>query len=125
LQIRYDPNRVRFLIHGPIAPAVGAALRQLGHDAEEFGQNDLSADELLEQCHVKQLDIVTADAALARSACEFRGKFDRCIVYVQTTGPDAQGQAIERLFERYRRLSPRRLYTVTESRVKVRQLAGG
>jgi hypothetical protein len=35
-----------------------------------------------------------------------------------------QGAAITRLFERYKRLTPRRLYTVTRSRVKIRQLPG-
>ena len=32
--------------------------------------------------------------------------------------------AIDRLFARYKRLSPRRLYTVTATRVKIRQLPG-
>jgi hypothetical protein len=31
---------------------------------------------------------------------------------------------VDRLFDRYKRLSPGRLYTVTGSRVKVRQLPG-
>ena len=38
--------------------------------------------------------------------------------------PRDQGRAIERLFERYQRLTPGRLYTVTASRVKIRQLPG-
>jgi hypothetical protein len=36
-----------------------------------------------------------------------------------------QDDAITRLFERYKRLTPGRLYTVTGSRVKIRQLPAG
>jgi hypothetical protein len=45
------------------------------------------------------------------------------MVYLQLDGGDVeQDDAIDRLFKRYKRLSPGRLYTVTAARVKVRQL---
>jgi hypothetical protein len=37
-------------------------------------------------------------------------------------GAVEQDDAVDRLFTRYKRLTPERLYTVTETRVKVRQL---
>ena len=55
-----------------------------------------------------------------RFAAEVR---DRVVVYLQLEGGDVeQDDAIDRLFKRYKRLTPGRLYTVTGSRVKVRQL---
>jgi hypothetical protein len=119
---------VRFLVHGNLSPAVGAALQRLGHSVEQFPSDGLSPDELLEQCHVKQLDLVTNDAALAHGviASPPAAKFDRCIVFLQLPGGDAeQGGAIDRLFKRFKRLSPKKMYTVTETRVKVRQLPEG
>ena len=51
--------------------------------------------------------------------------FGRSIVYLQLEGGDVeQDDAVDRLFERYKRLTPGRLYTVTGSRVKIRQLPG-
>ena len=42
-------------------------------------------------------------------------------MYLQLEGGDVeQDDAIDRLFARYKRLTPGRLYTVTASRVKVR-----
>jgi hypothetical protein len=72
---------------------------------------------------VKQLDVVTNDAEIARSASGLEKKIDRSIVYLQLAGGDVeQDDAIDRLFARYKRLSPKKLYTVTETRVKVRQM---
>jgi hypothetical protein len=51
--------------------------------------------------------------------------FGRSLVYLQLEGGDVeQDDAIDRLFDRYKRLTPGRLYTVTGSRVKIRQLPG-
>ena len=51
--------------------------------------------------------------------------FGRSVVYLHLEGGDVeQDDAVTRLFERYKRLTPGRLYTVTASRVKVRQLPG-
>jgi hypothetical protein len=46
-------------------------------------------------------------------------------VFLQLEGGDVeQDDAIDRLFARYKRLSPGRMYTVTGTRVKIRQLPG-
>jgi len=82
-------------------------------------------EEVLRLAHQRQLDVVTTDAALASAATQLAGRFDRCVVYIQVEGDDVeQDDAVDRLFERYKRLTPGKLYTVTGSRVKVRQLPG-
>jgi hypothetical protein len=70
-----------------------------------------------------QLDICTTDAALSAAPFLLKFWFNRSIVYLQLEGGEVeQDDAIDRLFARYKRLTPGRLYTVTGSRVKVRQL---
>jgi hypothetical protein len=122
---RYDP-RVRFLLHGNLAPAVTEALRRHEHKpvtVAEAGIDTLDPAELLDQAAEKQLDVFTADAALAGTPFEHRIPFKRVIVFLQLSGGDVeQDDAIDRLFARYKRLTPGRLYTVTETRVKIRQL---
>jgi hypothetical protein len=116
---------VRFLVQcNAIAPAVKAALVRHGHGVDEFAFVDLTAAELLEQLHVKQLDLVTDDAELVKAAGDSPpARFGRCVVYLQLSGGEVeQDDAIDRLFGRYKRLSPRKIYTVTETRVKVRQM---
>ena len=83
--------------------------------------------ELLEAANRRQWDLLTNDGSLASAAVEPDARrFTRCVVYLQLEGGDVeQDDAIDRLFERYKRLSPGRLYTVTATRVKVRQLPGG
>ena len=84
---------------------------------------DASPAEVLEAAHVKQLDIVTNDPALANAPFESPIKFARSLVFLQLPGGDVeQDDAIDRLFKRYKRLTPGRMYTVTETRVKIRQL---
>ena len=63
---------------------------------------------------------VTLTARLAISYAVFGG----VIVLVLETAAQDPGRAIERLLERYRRLTPGRLYTITPNRVKIRQLPG-
>ncbi|MCS7034081.1 MAG: hypothetical protein NZ561_08810 [Phycisphaerae bacterium] len=120
---------MRFLIHGTLAPAVADAVRRHGHIAADAQMAELpeglAPDELLTELHRRQLDVITNDSALVAAALEGRAKFQRCIGYLRLSGGDVeQTQAIDRLFGRYGRLSPRRLYTVTGTRVKVRQLPG-
>jgi len=81
----------------------------------------------LKAAHKAQLDVMTSDPRLAESPLAADAPpFGRSIVYLQLEGGDVeQDDAVTRLFERYRRLTPGRLYTVTGSRVKVRQLPGG
>lgn len=79
--------------------------------------------ELLMHANRSQLDVITDDSELAAAACQQAPSFGRSIVYLQLEGGAvAQDDAIDRLFQRYKRLTPGRLYTVTGSRVKVRQL---
>jgi hypothetical protein len=49
--------------------------------------------------------------------------FRRSIVYLQLQGGEVElDDAVDRLFTRFKRLTSGRLYTVTATRVKVRQL---
>lgn len=117
---------VRWLLHGNLTPAVAEALRRHEHTViplAELPSADASLAGVLKLAHEKQLDIVTNDEALARAPYETGQKFIRSIVYLQLEGGDAeQDDAIDRLFARFKRLNGGRLYTVTTSRVKVRQL---
>ncbi len=78
---------------------------------------------VLEAAHKGQYDLLTTDGVLADAPFHMPTPFGRTIVYLQLGGGDVeQDDAIDRLFDRYKRLTPGRLYTVTASRVKVRQL---
>ena len=62
----------------------------------------------------KQLDLLTVDASLVNAIFEESIPFNRVVVYLQLEGGDVeQDDAIDRLFKRYKRLTPGRLYTVT------------
>jgi predicted nuclease of predicted toxin-antitoxin system len=120
---------MRWLLHGNLTAAVGEALRRHGHTAdssEKLGIDATNPSELLKSANTKQLDIITADSELADAPFTNGSRFDRSIVFLQVEGGDVeQDDAIDRLFKRYKRLTPRRLYTVTGSRVKIRQLPQG
>ena len=116
-------------MHGPMTAAVGDALRRHGHTATDMLAAGLppAADpaDVLHAAKAGQLDIVTTDATLSAAPYLLDVWFDRSMVYLQLEGADVeQDDAIDRLFERYRAPVPGRLYTVTGSRVKVRQLPG-
>ena len=119
---------MRWLLHGTLTPAVADALRRHGHHAQTLAEARIDATdrgEVLEAAHERQLDVMTDDAQLAAAPFERATPFARSIVFLQLEGSDVeQDDAVDRLFERYKRLSPSRLYTVTGSRVKVRQLPG-
>ena len=122
---------MRWLLHGNLTSAVADALKHRGDtvvDPSTVGVTPETARaELLEAAHKAQLDVMTSDPRLAESPLAADAPpFGRSIVYLQLEGGDVeQDDAVTRLFERYRRLTPGRLYTVTGSRVKVRQLPGG
>ncbi len=120
---------MRWLLHGNLTPAVGEALRRHEHTAgtaSELGIETSDPAELLKVAGAKQLDVVTADPTLAGTPFEQGVSFNRSIVFLQLEGGDIeQDDAIDRLFARYKRLAPGRLYTVTGSRVKIRQLPKG
>jgi len=102
-----------------LAPAaVAEALTRHGHKVHSPEELTPPPDDLLKAASEKQWDVITTDGKLAMSPFETQRWFKRSIVYLQSSEPDA----VDRLFARYKRLSPGRLYTVTASRVKIRQL---
>ncbi len=120
---------MQWLVYGTLAPAVGDALVRHGdkvHAPVELNLPDGAAlPDILKAAQQKQWDILTNDQALANAPFEAQIPFPRTIVYLQLPGGEVeQDDAIDRLYDRYKRLSPRRLYTVTETRVKIRQLPG-
>jgi hypothetical protein len=121
---------MRFLLHGTITPAAADAIVRHGHSAQTLEQAglaaDLGTDELVKAAHKKQLELVTADKSIVEWIYASGARVQRTVVYLQLAGGDVeQDDAIDRLFERYKRLTPGRLYTLTETRVKVRQLPTG
>lgn len=113
-------------MYGNLTPAVGDALRRHGHTASTPAELQIEASdpaEILEAAGERQLDVLTNDPSLANIPFAGGAPFHRSIVFLQLEGGDVeQDDAIDRLFERYKRLSPKRLYTVTSTRVKIRQL---
>ena len=120
---------MRFLLIGNLTPAVADAVARHGHQALDPKSLDLAADsprdQILKGAEKAQLDIITADPQLADAPYQLDYYFHRSIVFLQLAGGEVeQDDAIDRLFERYKSPKPRRLYTVTETRVKIRQLPG-
>jgi CheY-like chemotaxis protein len=117
---------MRWLLHGSLAHAIAEALKRHGHQVTTLQDAKIESEdltELLQQAHKQQLDVITADAQVPDIVFQQKIPFGRSIVFLQLAGGDVeQDDAIDRLFERYKRLSPGRLYTVTATRVKIRQL---
>jgi predicted nuclease of predicted toxin-antitoxin system len=119
---------MQFLLHGSLSPAVAEALKRHEHVTHAIAELGVAAEaatpkEILEASGRKQWDICTPDADLVHSAQIDPGAFKRSIVFLQLEGGDVeQDDAIDRLFTRYPRFTPGRVYTVTASRVKIRQL---
>jgi predicted nuclease of predicted toxin-antitoxin system len=118
---------MRWLLHGTLTPAVAEALVRHGHTAfpmAELGTPETATGaEIVRAAQSKNWDVITSDASLVNAVFDEAIWFNRSIVFLQLQGGDVeQDDAIDRLFERYKRLTPRRLYTVTETRVKIRQL---
>jgi hypothetical protein len=106
---------MQWLVHAP--PSVAEALIRHEH------KTHVAEGDQLQIARENQWDIITTDAALAMRPFEEPKFFHRSVVYLQLTGGDAElADAVDRLFLRYKRLTPGRLYTVTATRVKVRQL---
>ena len=109
--------------------AVSDALKRHEHTVVEAAAINLPAGaspgDVLKAANTAQLDILTTDSALVTAPFDLDLWFQRSIVYLHVEGGDVeQDDAIDRLFDRYKRLTPGRLYSVTGSRVKVRQLPG-
>lgn len=123
---------MRLLLHGNLTPAVAEALRTRGDTVRQPSDVDVPpdapADDVLKAAQKDQAEVLTTDPALAGALFDRESpapRFDRSIVFFQLEGGDVeQDDAVTRLFERYKRLTPGRLYTVTANRVKVRQLPG-
>ena len=120
---------MRFLLIGNLTPAVAAAIVRHGHQtatAESLHLTEATTkEEILKTADKAQLDIVTADPELIEAPYALDLHFHRSIIFLQLAGGDVeQDDAIDRLFTRYKAPKPKRLYTVTENRVKVRQLPG-
>ena len=121
---------MRIIIHGTTAsPAIAAALLRHGHKVVSAEEVQIAPEgttqEFFAACHKAQVDILTTDAEMADAPFQTPAKFDRSLVFLQLAGADIeQDDAVDRLFERYKRLTPGRMYTVTETRVKIRQLPG-
>src|SRR5688572_24961220 len=123
---------MRLLLHGRLTPAVADALRARGDTVRQLADvgvtPESSPDEIIKAAHKDQAEVLTTEPTLATALFdrEDAPAFNRSIVYFQLEGGDVeQDDAVNRLFERYKRLTPGRLYTVTGSRVKVRQLPQG
>ncbi len=121
---------MRWLLHGPMTAAVGDALRRHEHEAIDLatpgpaaGGRPARRADGRPAGPARHPDHRLRRFAAAPYLLEFW--FQRSIVYLQLDGADVeQDDAIDRLFERYKTPTPGRLYTVTGSRVKVRQLPG-
>lgn len=117
---------MRWLIHGLIEPQAADLLRQRGDTIVDPSTLDpVPADiaAILLAARRAQLDILTCDPALPAAVYESAMAFKRSIVFLQAAASEHE-LSLMRLFERYKRLTPSRLYTVTASRVKIRQLPG-
>ncbi len=120
---------MRWILHGNLTPAVDDAL--VRHEQKPSPASvlelppDASSLAFFKTALSKQFDVLTTDTALINAIFDEKIYFPRVVVYLQLEGGDIeQDDAIDRLFARYKRLTPGRLYTVTGSRVKVRQLPG-
>ena len=120
---------MRWVLHGNITPAAAEALRRHADNTVGVAELGLAADaspfELLKTAQTRQLDFFTTDADLITAIFDEKIHFNRVVVYLQFQGGDVeQDDAVDRLYQRYKRLTPGRLYTVTGARVKIRQLPG-
>src|SRR4051812_10862846 len=120
---------MRWVLHGNLTPAVADALRRHEHDPRPLAElalaENASPRDLFKAAQSKQLDVMTSDADLINAIFDQSIGFNRVVGYLQLEGGDVeQDDAVDRLFKRYKRLTPGRLYTVTGSRVKIRQLPG-
>jgi hypothetical protein len=118
---------MRWLLHGNLTAAVTDALKRHGHEVRDLTAAGLSPESesasVLQTARKEQLDLLTTEASMAQAPFDQDFWFNRSIVYLQLEGGDVeQDDAVDRLFERYKRLTPGRLYPVTGTRVKVRQL---
>ncbi len=120
---------MQFFIHGDLTEEVAAAMVRHGHRVHRLDElvgeaaAPASPGELMLELSRRQWCLLTADRELVHQIYDQALTFKLCIVLL-IDQPDQRSASIDRLFERYKRLSGKRLYTVTSGRVKVRQLPG-
>jgi hypothetical protein len=130
---------MQFVVHGTVPKEVPAELAKRQHTirvlselagpGEDPGAIEASGGDpalLLPLLERQQVHLFTADAGLVRELYERKIPFRGVIVLLlsDTGGSADAAEPVARLFERYKRLTPGRLYTVTPNRVKIRQLPG-
>ncbi len=125
---------MRFLIQGtadaPIHAEAEAALESHGHKchrpadlatADQPAPGPQEVPELLKALANHQLFLMTTNEATVHEIFNKKLNFGEIVVLlVHARTADEQAAAIDRLFERFKRLSLRRLYTVTNGKAKVR-----
>lgn len=120
---------MQFFIHGDLAEEVVEAMVRHGHRVHRLDElvgeaaAPASPGELLRELSRRQWCLLTADREFVHQVYDQGLTFHLCFVLLIDQS-DQRGASIDRLFERYKRLSGKRLYTVTSGRVKVRQLPG-
>src|SRR4051812_3341638 len=103
---------MRWLIHGNVTKATAEALVRHEHQAKSLADVELTDGappaDVLASARKQQLEILTADSSIVDAIYEQRLPFDgRVVVFLQLEGGDVeQDDAINRLFTRYKRLSP-------------------
>ncbi|MBV8782360.1 MAG: hypothetical protein JO353_13265 [Phycisphaerae bacterium] len=108
---------MRWFVDSSLTPAVADALIRHEHKAVPLPERSWK------EIRGAQLDVITADGDWVAEALRGETGFNRSIIYLLVgPGEVEQDDAVDRLFTRFKRLVPGRLYTVTNSRVKVRQL---
>jgi hypothetical protein len=119
---------LRFLLYGSFSDDVSAQFLEAGHKVTlpiEAGiALDSPAAEVLEAARRGQYELVVADRTMLNALLPTAGRrdvFGRVLVFLNAGNSDA-ALAVVRLFDRYKRLTPGRLYTVSPQRVKVSQL---
>lgn len=118
---------MQWFVDQALSSAVDEALKRHGHIVHRLGELGLAEDarlgEIVAAARQKQWDIITGNDAVVQWIYDNDFWTQRSVVYLQVEGGDVeQDDAVDRLFTRYKRLTPSRLYTVTGTRVKVRQL---
>ena len=125
---------MQFFLHGQITKAAAeAALIRHSHrivPEGASGENMPTPDgadsrrEFFAHLAKNQWELITTDADLVHQFYNDKIDFNRSIILLVGSAGEDQPGAIDRLFARYPRLSPQRLYTLTSGRVKIRQLPG-
>ncbi len=111
------------------ATVLAGSLVSHGHTPHTLAELALPADappdELFAALAQRQWGLLTDERALPEFLYTRRQAFNNVIILLaHNLEADAFAPAITRLFERYPRLTRRRLYTLTAARVKIRQLPG-